>query len=67
MGYKELLKREFFGDIHNLEWHEIKLIDKINLKTKLGSMIDVPFNSEEQVFLDRAFTNQTWDQSGSTS
>lgn len=61
-GYKELLKREFFGDIHNLEWHEIKLIDKINLKTKLGSMIDVPFNSEEQVFLDRAFTNQTWDQ-----
>ena len=61
-GYKELLKREFFGDIHNLEWNEIKLIDKINLKTKLGSMIDVPFNSEEQVFLDRAFTNQTWDQ-----
>ena len=61
-GYKELLKREFFGDIHNLEWHEIKLIDKINLKTKLGSMIDVPFNSEEQVFLDRAFANQNWDQ-----
>ena len=61
-GYKELLKREFFGDIHNLEWHEIKLIDKINLKTKLGSMIDVPFNSEEQVFLDRAFANKNWDQ-----
>ncbi len=61
-GYKELLKREFFGDIYNLKWNEVKLIDKINLKTKLGTMIDVPFNSEEQVFLDRALTNKTWDQ-----
>ena len=60
-GYKELLKREFFGDIYNLEWDEIKLIDKINLKTKLGSLLDVPFNSEEKVFLDRAYANQTWD------
>jgi len=60
-GYKELLKRDFFGDIHNIDYDELKLIDKINLKTKLGSMIDVPFNPEEKVFLDRAFTNQTWD------
>ena len=61
-GYKELLKREFFGDIYNLEWNEVKLIDKINLKTKLGSLLDVPFNSEEKVFLDRAYANQTWDE-----
>jgi len=46
-GYKELLKREFFGDIHNLEWHEIKLIDKINLKTKLGSII-LKYTQENQ-------------------
>ena len=61
-GYNQLLKRDFFGDIYNLEWDQIKLIDKINLKTKLGSMIEVPFNDVEQVFLDRAFTNKTWDQ-----
>lgn len=60
-GYNELLKREFFGDIHNLEWDQVKLIDKINLKTKLGSKLDVPFNAEEKVFLDRAFTNQNFD------
>ena len=60
-GYKELLKREFFGDIYNIDYNELKLIDKINLKTKLGTMIDVPFNKEEKVFLDRAFTNKTWD------
>ena len=61
-GYNQLLKRDFFGDIYNLEWDQIKLIDKINLKTKLGSMIEVPFNDVEQGFLDRAFTNKTWDQ-----
>ena len=60
-GYKELLKRNFFGDIYNIDYDKLKLIDKINLKTKLGTMIDVPFNSEEKVFLDRAFTNKTWD------
>ena len=60
-GYNELLKREFFGDIHNLEWDQVKLIDKINLKTKLGSKLDVPFNAEEKVFLDRAFANQNFD------
>ena len=61
-GYAELLKRDFFGDIHNIDYDEIKLIDKINLKTKLGSKINVPFNAEEKVFLDRAFANQNWDQ-----
>lgn len=60
-GYRELLKRDFFGDIYNIDWDETKLIDKINLKTKLGSLLDVPFNSEEKVFLDRAYTNKTWD------
>ena len=61
-GYAELLKRDFFGDIHNINYDEIKLIDKINLKTKLGAKISIPFNAEEKVFLDRAFTNQNWDQ-----
>ena len=61
-GYKELLKKDFFGDLEFIEWEETKLIDKINLKTKLGSMIDVPFNSEEKVFLDRAYANKTWDE-----
>ena len=61
-GYSELLKQDFFGDIHNIDWSETKLIDKINLKTKLGSKLEVPFNAEEKVFLDRAFANQNWDQ-----
>jgi len=59
-GYKKLADDEFFGDLEDLDFDNIKLIDKINLKAKLGSGIDVPFNSEEKAFFDRAMTNETF-------
>tara|TARA_B100001094_G_scaffold234591_1_gene229557 strand:+ start:3287 stop:5461 length:2175 start_codon:yes stop_codon:yes gene_type:complete len=61
-GYQELLKREFFGDIDNIDWAETKLIDKINLKTKLRNLIEVPFNDEELEYYNRACTTQTFDE-----
>ena len=61
-GYKQLLDREFFGPLTDLDWDKIKLIDKINLKTKLGSKLEVPFNAEEEVFLNRSLTNETFDE-----
>lgn len=59
-GYQDLLKRDFFGDIANIDWSETKLIDKINLKTKLRDLIEVPFNDEELVYYNRACTTQTF-------
>jgi hypothetical protein len=59
-GYKKLLDNEFFGPLDDVDYDQVKLIDKINLKTKLGSLIEVPFNSEEMVFLERAKTTQTF-------
>ena len=61
-GYEQLLERDFFGDLTDIEWDEIKLIDKINLKTKLGSKLDVPFTSEEKVFLDRSLTTKSFEE-----
>lgn len=61
-GYKQLLDKQFFGPVGNLDWDEIKLIDKINLKAKLGSKLFVPFTSEEKVFFDRAMTNETFEE-----
>jgi len=61
-GYKKLLEREFFGPLDDVDYDQVKLIDKINLKTKLGSLIEVPFNSEEMVYLTRAKTTQTFDE-----
>ena len=61
-GYMDLLDREFFGDIDDLDYERVKLIDKINLKAKLGDMIEVPFSPEEKSFFDRAFTTTTFDE-----
>ena len=61
-GYKKLLDNEFFGPLDDVDYDQVKLIDKINLKTKLGSLIEVPFSSEEAVFLTRANTTQTFDE-----
>ena len=56
-GYKKLVEDGFFGDnILDTDWEEVKLIDKINLKAKIGNLIDVPFTKEEKVFYDRAMS-----------
>ena len=60
-GYSKLFQDKFFGDLDNVVWDEVKLIDKINLKAKIGSHINVPFNDEEIVFFNRAMTTQTFE------
>ncbi len=61
-GYNQLLDREFFGDLTNIDWDQVKLIDKINLKTKLGTKLEVPFSDEERTFLVRSLNTSTFDE-----
>jgi len=61
-GYRKLLEENFFGPVERDDWEDIKLIDKINLKTKLQHLIDVPFSKEEKVFLDRSLTTETFSE-----
>jgi len=61
-GYKVLVEKEFFGDLDSYDMDKMKLIDKINLKSKLRSEIEVPFNSEEQVLFDRSLKAETWSE-----
>jgi hypothetical protein len=61
-GYEQLLKREFFGPLTDVDWDQVKLIDKINLKTKLGTKLEVPFTPEENTFLTRSLTTETFDE-----
>ena len=58
-GYKKLFDDSFFGEAIT-NWDEVKLIDKINLRAKVGNLIDVPFNDAELVFYNRAMTTQTF-------
>lgn len=61
-GYKVLKEKGFFGDTESYNFDEMKLIDKINLKSKLGRLISVPFNTEESKLLERAYVAETWSE-----
>ena len=52
-GYNNLMERDFFG-IKNLDIKTLALIDKINLHYKVGDYVDITFNEEESVFIDRS-------------
>ena len=61
-GYKKLFDEQFFGDLTDVNWDQVKLIDKINLKAKIGSLLDVPFTEEEYVYMDRANKTETFEE-----
>jgi len=61
-GYKKLLELEFFGLLDDVNWPKVKLIDKINLKTKLGNLMEVPFSPEEYVFCDRSLKTESFEE-----
>lgn len=58
-GYKELFDRNFFGT-DNLVLEDLLLIDRVNLKCKLGSLLDIPFTAEEKLLLAEVEATETW-------
>jgi len=61
-GYRELLESGFFSDLDDIDWDKVKLIDKINLKTKLRNLIEVPFTPEEVGFYNRSLKTETFEE-----
>jgi len=57
-GYKKLFDSGLFGEDHDFD--TMKLIDKVNLKSKLSDLIDVPFNDEELELFYETMNTQTF-------
>lgn len=60
-AYKSLWERDFFG-IKNLDIGEMTLIDRINIRFKLGAHVHVPFNDEERAMVAEVETAETWEE-----
>lgn len=59
-GYKVILER----DIFKMEGRPISsfgFMDRLNIKAKFRTLVDVPFNDEEMYFYDLAMSVETWD------
>src|SRR5210317_848902 len=61
-GYRKLFEDDFFGVDEDLDWDQVKLIDKINLKAKVGAHLDVPMSDEELVFYNRSMKTEIFDE-----
>ena len=59
-GYRELFERDFFG-VKDVDVNTLPLIDRINLHYKVGAFLNVQFSNDEQSFVDRCATTETWE------
>ena len=60
-AYKGLYDRDFFG-VKNIDTNKLNLIDRINLRYKMGAHLPVAFNDDERVFLNDIDNAETWEQ-----
>lgn len=60
-AYKGLYERDFFG-VKNIDVNKLNLIDRINLRYKLGAHVPVAFNDDERKFLGEIDVAETWDE-----
>jgi len=59
-AYKGLFDTNFFG-VEEIDLDELPLIDRLNLHFKIGSFLNVPFDSNEYYFIDKMKLLETWD------
>lgn len=59
-GYKDLFERDFFG-VKDYPVEKLKLIDKINLHFKLGTLFPIEFTDEELVYVSMVDGTKTWE------
>jgi len=60
-GYKELVERDFFGDIKE-DANKMRFIDRLNIFTKSGNLENtIEFNDIEKEFIDESANLKTFD------
>ena len=59
-GYKKFSDLNFF-ETQGQDISQYSFIDRLNLKSKLRTFIDVDFSSEEKPYVDMAMACDTWD------
>lgn len=61
-AYKQLADDDFFGlNKGEVDMNMVRVIDKINVKSKLGQHVDVVFDDDERDFFNRAFKTETFE------
>lgn len=59
LGYADMWRRGFFGDIDDPD--ELEFIDKVNIRAKISGVMEFDFTDEELVMLEAVDKAETWD------
>ena len=59
-GYIHLFENDFF-EIADKDISSMSFMNRLNIKSKLRDLVEVPFNVIEQQFVDMAMDVETWD------
>jgi len=57
-GYRHLIDTNWFGDVSG----NLSLIDRLNIQAKTNGMMPQAFDEDEQVFLDRLSSTETFEE-----
>lgn len=60
-AYQEFVERDFFR-IKGKDISKLNLADRLNIKAKCGSLVDVPFSPEELKYLETAQKAQSYEE-----
>ncbi|PHS22099.1 MAG: hypothetical protein COA84_13030 [Robiginitomaculum sp.] len=66
-GYEEMMAKDMFGIAKPGKIEKLTFIDKINIKGKLRTLIDIKFTDREMVFLEQLSKNKTFEDVVKTS
>jgi|TARA_B100000029_G_scaffold277203_1_gene271685 hypothetical protein len=59
-GYSQLAEQDFF-EIDDKDQEEINLADRINLYYKIGNFVDIEFEDDEKIFVEKATRTETFE------
>jgi hypothetical protein len=59
-AYKELVENDFFG-INDKDVPSLGFLDRLNLRGKIGTVVDIPLNEEEEALYQECYAAETFD------
>ena len=59
-GYSQLAEQDFF-EIDDKDQEEINLADRINLHFKIGNFVEIDFEDDEKIFVEKATRTETFE------
>lgn len=60
-GYRHFIEKDFFK-IKDVDVNKLNFIDRLNLRGKIGNLVDIPLSKKEETIYQRCLAAETYDE-----